>query len=86
MKASFRLLHLLTHDRFEIAIGDLAFAVCEIFETSKGLIKILSGEVVAQLFQASPHGTAAAEFAQRDAVIAEAHGAGIDDLVGEPIF
>ena len=86
LEASFRLLHLFADDRLKITVGDLALAISEFLEAGKGLIEILTSEVVAQLLQSSANGTAAAQLAEGDAVVGQAHRLGVDDFVGEPIL
>ena len=86
-KAGFALLlHLLTHDRFEIAVGDLPFAIGQFLEAHEGIVEIFAIEAVAELLEAGAEGTAAGELAQGDAVVAQADGAGINDLVGETVL
>ena len=84
--AGLRLLHLLTHDRFEVTVCDLSLAVSQVFKAGKSLIKVFAAEVVTQLFQAGTHSATAAELAEGDAVIAEAHRLGIHNFVGEPVL
>mmetsp|Transcript_43469 Transcript_43469/g.102266 ORF Transcript_43469/g.102266 Transcript_43469/m.102266 type:complete len:256 (+) Transcript_43469:851-1618(+) len=80
------LLHLNTDDRFEIAVRNFPLAISKILEASKGIIKVLTAEVIAELFEPSPNSASAAELAQRDPIVGEPNGARINDFVGEPVF
>ena len=84
--AAILLLHLLAHDRLEIAVADFPLAIRELLEAGEGIVEILTLERVAQLLEPGPEGAAAAQLAKGDAVVGQTDRAGINDFVGEAVF
>ncbi|CAI8394777.1 MAG: Uncharacterised protein [Synechococcus sp. MIT S9220] len=79
-------MHLNADNRLQIAVCDLPFAISKILEAGKGIIEILTAEVVAQLFQTRSNRTATTELAKGNAVVTEPHSAGVDNFVSEPVL